>query len=104
MKINKVGEVGEVKENKGQVFVDFLSGHINSLNILESNTVLIFQLSNYYLHTFFKIPERNKGYKYGGFALVIGDRPFDSFDHHEYYSEEEFKLLLDFAHKNKNNV
>ena len=92
------------KENKGEEFIEFLTGHLRGLNVLESDTVLAFQLAEFYLHTFFKIPEKGKGYKYGGFALVIGDRPFESFNHYEYYSEEDFKLILDFAHKNKRNV
>lgn len=102
MKINKVGEVDE---NKGQKFVDFLTGYIRDLNVLESDTVLIFQLVDYYLHTFSKIKDKEEnGYKYGGFILNKGNVPFDAFDKYEYYSEQDFQLILDFAHKNKINV
>ena len=86
MEINKF-------ENKGKKFVSFLKGYENRFKVLESETVLIFQVS-LYLHTFSKLKESN-GYKYGIVALNIGDRPFDS-NFYEFYSEKEFQEIVKY--------
>ena len=90
----------EIEENKGAEFVKFLIEFKNSLKILESDTVLIFQVAAY-LHTFSKEKEK-QGYKYGLLVLNRGDRqPFGAINCSgkepvEYYSEDEFQKIINF--------